>query len=190
MPSFTYVADVWFEPVERSMEGWRAKGSVGVARKLTSVQRIAMVAVTGALCTSATDVMEVHANLWPVELLLHNICHRVALRLAVLPESHLLFKPVKVTAHRNVKRHRSPLHQILHAFKIQPTDFETLSPASRPPNCCDNLMTQVASSREESWNEDLLDKAEVCIYTDGSGLNDMAGAMAVMFQEGWEVDAI
>ena len=79
VPSFTYAADVWFEPVERGTEGQRAKGSVGVARKLTSAQHITTVAVTGALCTSATNVMEAHANLWPVELLLCNICHRVAL---------------------------------------------------------------------------------------------------------------
>ena len=31
VPSFTYAADVWFSPIVRSMEGKKARGSVGVA---------------------------------------------------------------------------------------------------------------------------------------------------------------
>ena len=103
MLSFTYAADVWFEPVDRSLEGRKARGSVGVSHKLASVQHIATVAITGALHTTATDTMEAHANLWPMELLMHRICHRAAMRLAALPESHPLYKPVKITAHRDVK---------------------------------------------------------------------------------------
>ena len=70
-----------------------ARGSVGVAHRLTSVQWIATTAITGALCTSATDILEVHADLWPIEILLHRICHRVA-----LPETHLLHKTIKMMA--------------------------------------------------------------------------------------------
>ena len=94
MPSFMYAANVWFELVDRSLEGWKARGSVGVSCKLTSVQHIATVAITGALRTTATDTMEAHANLWPMELLMHRICHRAAMWLTALPESHPLYKPV------------------------------------------------------------------------------------------------
>ena len=48
VPCFTYVADVWFMPVQRDTNVERAQGSVGVARKLTSVQCMASTAVTGA----------------------------------------------------------------------------------------------------------------------------------------------
>ena len=90
VPSFMYAVDVWFTPVDRTMGGQVAKGLVGTARKLRSVQWITTMAITGALRTSATDVMEVHAILWPIELLFHRICHRATLQLTAILESHPL----------------------------------------------------------------------------------------------------
>ena len=104
IPSFTYVADIWFTPVQRDGSG-RSSGSAGVARKLTTVQRMATTVVTGALCTTTTDVMEAHANLLPVKLMMNRICFRAALCLAALPETHPLFKPVKQSSWRLIKRH-------------------------------------------------------------------------------------
>ena len=69
-----------------------------MACKLTTVQHMATTAVTGVLHTSASDIMEVHANLMPIELLLNKVCHQAALRLAALPESHPLHKPVRQSA--------------------------------------------------------------------------------------------
>src|SRR6266481_6338495 len=120
VPSYTYAADIWFNPVIRNMGDKKAKGSVGMAHKLTSVQRIATTAITGTLCTSATDTMELHANLFPVELLMQRVCHRVMLQLATLPETHPLYKLVRVSVCRDVHRHRSTLHQLLHTFSMWP----------------------------------------------------------------------
>ena len=102
--SFLYAVDVWFTPVQRDGSG-RSSGSAGVARKLTTVQCMAMTAVTGALHTTTTDVMEAHANLLPIELMMNRICFRAALRLAALPETHPLFKSVKQSSQRLIKRH-------------------------------------------------------------------------------------
>ena len=123
VPSFSCVADIWFSPIERPTGCKMAWGSVAVARRLTSVQQIATMAITGALCTSTTDVLEVHADLWPIEVLLHRICHRAALQLVALLETHLLPKIIKMMARRDVKRHRSPLHLLLHTFKIKPANM-------------------------------------------------------------------
>ena len=81
----------------------KAMGSIGVVRKLTTVQHIVTTAIMGALRTSATDIMEVHANLFPAELLLHRICHRATLRLAALPDPHPLYKLVRQATHRDIK---------------------------------------------------------------------------------------
>ena len=77
MPSFTYVADVWFMPICRDMGEERFRGSIGTACKLSMVQRMATTAVTGMLRTSAaaSDVMEAHTNLLPIELMLNKVCH-------------------------------------------------------------------------------------------------------------------
>ena len=126
IPSFTYAADVWFTPICRDTGDERSRGSIGTARKLTTVQCMATAAVMRALRTSASDIMEVHANLMPIELLLNKVCHQAALRLAALPESHPLYKPVRQSAQHFIRRHRSPLHHLFHAFGMRPSDCETI----------------------------------------------------------------
>src|SRR6266481_4538462 len=154
LPCFTYVADVWFTLVTRDIGRGKARGSAGTAHRLVSVQRISTIAVTGALCTSATDVLELHANLPPIELLMHKICHRATLQLATLPECHPLHKIVRQCAHRDVKRHCSPLHQLLHTFTVCPGEVETVTPAVRPPNKENSFCTRIASTSDESRAED------------------------------------
>ena len=73
VPSFSYAADIWFSPIERPTGCKMAWGSVGVAWRLTSVQQIATTAITGALCTFTTDIFEVHADIWPIEILFHRM---------------------------------------------------------------------------------------------------------------------
>ena len=97
--------------------------------KLTMVQCMATVAVTGALHTSTSDIMEAHANLMPIELLFNKVCHQAALRLAALPESHPLYKLVCQSTRRFIRRHRSSLHHLFHAFGMRPSDCETIVPS-------------------------------------------------------------
>src|SRR6266481_364019 len=190
VPGFSYAADVWFGPVLRPESGGKAKGSVGVARKLTSVQRIATAAVTRALRTSATDVMEVHAYLWPVELMLHRQCHRATLWLVALPDTHPLHKLLRVAVCRDIKRHRSTLHQLVHTYGINPDDYETISVDNRAPNRRSGPQTWIAGSQEESREDDLRDDAELCAYMDGSGMDGKAGAAAVLYRRGREVKSL
>jgi hypothetical protein len=103
IPKFIYVADVWFTPIQRHEGKKKETGLVGAARKLTSVQRIATIAITGAMRTTATDILEAHANVMPIELLMLNTCYRAAARKVTLPPSHPLHKPVKRCAHRMVR---------------------------------------------------------------------------------------
>ncbi|KAF8528552.1 hypothetical protein JB92DRAFT_2663854, partial [Gautieria morchelliformis] len=65
IPKFMYAADVWYTPVQKNRGEGRATGSVGVVRKLTSVQRMATIAITGVMCTTTSDILEVLANIQP-----------------------------------------------------------------------------------------------------------------------------
>ena len=82
VPSFTYAADVWFTSICRDSGDERFRGSIGTVCQLATVQCMATVAVMAALCTSASDIMEAHANLMLIELLLNKVCHWAALWLA------------------------------------------------------------------------------------------------------------
>ena len=147
IPRFTYVANVWYAPVTRPMQGTKATGSVGATKRLASIQCIAVTAISGALRSTATDVMEAHTNLPPVELLMHRVCHRAAIRLATLLVSHLLYKPVHICARRCTKWHLSPIHLLLCTYNIKPSEYETLSMAVRPPNSKYAVVTDIAASR-------------------------------------------
>ena len=190
MASFTYVADVWFMLICRDMGEERFRGFIGTARKLSTVQCMATTAVTGVLHTSASDVMEVHANLLPIELMFNKVCHRATLRLVALLETHPLFKPVWQSAQRLIKRHWSPLHHLFHAFNMRPSDCETIAPSVCPPNEDRAVRLHVASTREESRVEDVEDEADVRVYSDGSGIEGMAGTAAVLFWDGHEAKSI
>ena len=53
--------------------------------RLARVQRQALLVMTGALRTTATDTMEAHADLLPFDLLVDRLCHRSAVRLSRPP---------------------------------------------------------------------------------------------------------
>ena len=166
VPRFTYAADIWYAPVTRAVPDARASGSVGATKRLESIQCMAVMAITGALHTTAMDIMEAHANMLLVELLMHRVCHRAAVRLATLPDTHPLHKPVLTCACRWAKRHLSPIHLLLRAYKIKPAEFEAFSLANRPPNIKCVLTTDIAASRDSSKAADIEDvQPSKCILT-------------------------
>src|SRR5882724_11842245 len=166
VPCFTYATDIWFTPVCRHPDDAQVTGSVGIARRLTSVQRIATLAITGAICSTASDFMEAHVNLALIELLLHKACHKVALRFASLPETHLLHKPVKLSMRRYVNQHRSPLHNLMHTCEVEPGKYKVIKMVDCPPNRGMGFCTRMADTREESKAQDAADQAKIKVYSD------------------------
>jgi len=75
VPKLTYVADVWYTPVHKQEGFRRCSGSVGVTHKISSLQWLVALAITGALRTTATDVLDLHTGILLVDLLLRKICH-------------------------------------------------------------------------------------------------------------------
>jgi hypothetical protein len=58
--------------------------------------------VTGALRTTVTNALNVHADLLPMKLLVDKICIRSILRMATLPKSHSMHTEARKAA-RGVK---------------------------------------------------------------------------------------
>jgi len=79
LPKVEYALPVWYTPVHGAAPGTRAVGSVKHTREIEKVQRLACKLTTGAFKSTATDVLELHANIPPVVLHLEDSCYREAL---------------------------------------------------------------------------------------------------------------
>ena len=113
IPRITYAADMWYTPVAPA--AWNPHihtSSVGIANKFSSIQRQAVVTISGALRSTATDLLEMYTNLLPMPFLLNKACIRAAIGMSSLPPFPPLSKPVAKVAKHYVKHHRSspPLH--------------------------------------------------------------------------------
>jgi ribonuclease HI len=186
IPRMTYAADVWYTPIYKQKGRSRANGSVGVTGKLASLQRMATAAITGALRSTATDILDLHAGVLPMGLLLRRICHGAVLRLASLPASHPLHKPAIIRAKRYIKTHRSPLHELAHIFGVAPQEMETVSPPARSPSHRSRCALIIPATAEESANHASQCTAELKVYSDGSGTEGGAGAAAALLKTGQE----
>jgi len=103
------------------------KDRCAALNKLVSIQRKAAILIVGRVCSSPTDLLDVHTNLLPLHLLVNNVCFQAALCLATLPITHLLHNPVKQAAKQFVKKYHTPLHEMMHTFKLKPVLMEKIS---------------------------------------------------------------
>jgi ribonuclease HI/endonuclease/exonuclease/phosphatase family metal-dependent hydrolase len=186
VPRIFYAADVCL--VAATKKG-RA-GGVGLVARLTTIQRRAAIAITGAMRSTATDVLNVHANLLPVPVLIDHLRARAALRLATLPKSHPLFPHVRKAARRPVKRHRAPLHGLFEAFGIAPDEIETVDHRKARRRKITGIRTKIARTREAAVEMDGEDSAAIQIYTDGSGIGGKVGAAAVLYRNGRKIRSV
>ena len=182
IPKMAYAADVWYTPIYQLDSKERRSGSVRVTRRLASIQRLATTAVTGTLRSTATDMLDLHANVFPADLSLQQVCDRAAVRLATLPPEHPLANLYRQRTRWFIKSHRSPLHDLAFIFSISPSSIEKMPPARTPPRRQAKFRVAPPRTAEESIEWDLRNTAQTRIYTDGLGFDGLAGAAAVLFR--------
>ena len=73
VPKLTYTIDMWYTPLHKWAGRINKCGSVGITNRLASLQRLASVEITGALWTTATDQLELHAGTLPMQFLIHKV---------------------------------------------------------------------------------------------------------------------
>jgi hypothetical protein len=107
VPRMLYAADIFLTPQQnigkRTKDGRSKQAAVN---KLASIQRRAALMITGAMKTTATDVVEVMANLILFNLLVDKYRQRAAIRLATLPPTHPLHKPILSTNPSSPQTHQ------------------------------------------------------------------------------------
>jgi ribonuclease HI len=186
IPKIFYAADVCL--VAGSRKG--KVGGSGLVARLTTIQRRAAICITGAMRSTATDILDAHANLLPIPVLIDRIRARAALRMATVPTSHPLFKHVQRAAARRVKRHPAPLHGLMHDFAIEPKRMETVDHGKGEECWKPKFKTRIGRCREEGILMEWDDTAPIQIYTDGSGLDGKIGAAAVLYRNGRKIRSL
>jgi hypothetical protein len=155
VPAMLYAASVWLIPTVRSNEkGCKSTGSVGAAMQLTRVQRMASIHITGAMCTTASDILNTYANLLPINLLIDKHCFQEALQLTTLPNSHLLYLHVKQATKQKTWRHPSPPHELLYTYSLDPSDIEMVKLVHHTPHWKNPVITRIAPDRESAIAEE------------------------------------
>ena len=129
IPKLLYTVDVWFTPLYTTDNDETHQGSITAAKKLNKVQCITLLSMTGALRTTATDILEAHANLLPLDLRIQNLCHQAAICLSSHPTSHPISLLIQHTSKCYVKRHKSSLHHLMRAYLLNPNTIEKIHPA-------------------------------------------------------------
>ena len=132
-PWMLYRADVFLGPALWSASFKANKCRCMALNKLASIQRRAAILIVGGMCTSPMDMLDIHANLLLFHLLVDKVWFQVALHLATLPVTHPLHNPVKQAANQFIKKHHTPLHEMMHIFKLKPGLMEKFSTVRQGP---------------------------------------------------------
>ena len=104
--------------------------------------------------------------------------------LTTLPPSHPLHKPVINAVKRLVKRHPSLLHDLMHRYKIQPQNMETIKAVCFDMKWTPNVAIKIANDEDEVIANVNQDSPDVKVFTDGSGMEGKIGAAAVLYRYG------
>jgi ribonuclease HI len=147
------------------------------------VQHKVAKSITGGLNTTAGDTLDVHAYILPLDLLMCNILFRVALRLCSLPPAHPLHAIVRSVSARKVKRHLSPIHNLIYFAKLNPKEIKSISPVRHTPGYSPSFKSIIAPSKEDALEFANITNIVVPIrvYSDGSGFKGGIGASALLY---------
>ena len=82
---------------------------------------------------------------------------------------HPLHMPVKLAARCTPKCHHSPLHWLLHLFKLKQADIETISEVRQHPNWSPLIMTHIMVNKKEATSMIYTRMDDLKVFTDRSG---------------------
>jgi ribonuclease HI len=186
LPRILYGIDVWCTPIHGRSTNSCRKGSVAIAKKLTTVQRAGALAVMGGFRTSPTDMLDAYTALLPIDLKTEKVCHNAITRIATLPQEHPLHKLIRKSTKRQVKRHCTPMHILTSIFSLDPSKMERIPPVCTHPKKRGlwAVPVEIPSSKEESKRADRSALKRIKVYSDGSAHDRGVGAAAILKREG------
>ena len=182
LPKITYSLDTWYTSPSKQEDHHKNTGSIATLRNLQKTQCIAMLAITGMLRTSPNDLVDIHANLFPIDLALTKSCHNAIMCYHTLPHTHPLH-PI-LSEHKNNPRppHPSPLLKLIMLFQTSNITLEIITPIITLNPTITRLITNIAKTREQSIELEKKDNADYKLFADGSCFNNGIGAATIMYK--------
>ena len=106
--------------------------------------------------------------------------------LATLPPEHPLYKLVRSSNNRQVKKHRTPLHALFNNVTFNPSTIEKIPTKPRDPALAGKppFSVSIAPNKEASIQEDRHATETAKLYSDGSAYKGKVGAAAVLICPG------
>jgi hypothetical protein len=155
IPRILHAIDMWGSPLKDRATPSEAGKVTGQINKLASTQRAGALAITGRLRISPTDVLNVHAFTLPIHLEIEKYLYRSATHIATLLVQHPIHKLARRCASRHIKRHKSPLHNLIQAFNVKIGDYETiLMTGGNPPSHKRPFKINIAPDKKASIKVD------------------------------------
>ncbi|KAF4617372.1 hypothetical protein D9613_005686 [Agrocybe pediades] len=182
IPKMTYGLDVWYTPPHKPEGKRRQTGSVKALKEFRKIQRLATLAITGAMRTTPNELLDSHAGLLPVDLLLRKICHRALIRLGSLPQTNPAGQLATKYLIAPAKTHITSIQKLTHLFQIQTHRIETINPKTEARNAKRNFTTIIAANAERAEQEERADQARAKIYTDAANHQGQLGAAAILYE--------
>jgi len=182
IPCMLYAASVWLRPTYNLEFNTPLRGSIGTAKRIAQTQPTALLAITGAMRSSPSDSLEIHASLLPGPLLIQCTLYNFLIRISSLPIHHPLNPIVThIVKWGSVKRHKSALHYLVQNLAVNPRTMETIHPRPDHPNSHTPFTTSIAGSKEEAVVDFHQCNNCTMIFTDGSSTNGKVGAAASLY---------
>jgi hypothetical protein len=120
IPKMTYRLDIWYTPPHKALGKRKNSGSVKALQEFSKLQRLTTIAINGALRSLPTDLLDTHAGVLPIDLLLKKICFRSLVRVCSLPPSNpVSFQVLKYFA-KPAKTHHTNIQLLLTLFRVNP----------------------------------------------------------------------
>jgi hypothetical protein len=180
---FTYGAEVWYTYLHRPEGSKKMKGSVAITNKLCSIQCKVAITIIGGLSSTASNVLDVHTYILPIDLLFCKLLFRAALCLCSLPSTHPLHPFLHSASHCNLRCHLSPIHHLMHLVNVNPNEIEMISPSRRSPGYTPPFKSFIPPSKEDALLLTIISNvtAPVHIYSNGSGFEGGIRAFTLLY---------
>ncbi|KAF8120570.1 hypothetical protein EV363DRAFT_1189111, partial [Boletus edulis] len=111
--------------------------------------------------------------------------------MATLPKSHPLNSHI-ISTLRHRSRHKSPLHRLTNAFHYDPRKFKDILPVRHNPKWSPDVTVAVEEEKNAALLQDIEAETthDICLYSDGSGIEGGIGGAAVLRRNGRKVDKL